>query len=431
MPSLFLIVTKSTFSNLTRLVKPMKPQSLDGITVLELGSTVAGPFCGRLLADFGANVIKVEPPEGDPVRTMGKRFNGTSLYASSIFRNKKLLSIDLRTQAGIDITRRLALKADILIENFRPGTMEKWGLGYEELKKENPGLIMVRISGFGQDGPYKDRAGYGVICEAMSGLRHLTGDVDRPPARVAVSMTDYITGLYAAFGAMNALMVRNRTGVGQCVDAALYECAFSFMEPWISAFDKLGHVANRCGSRLPESTPNNLYPTADGQHIHITAMADSIFSRLCVAMGRPDLPHNPLFNSATARGQNFESVDQCISEWTTLHKLDEVEKILQEQNVPALRIYTIEDIFRDPHYAARGSIQHIPDQVLGSVAMAQVVPRLSETPGHIDHAGEWVGSSTKSVLQSYLGMNEIELNMLQAQGVIFDQPEPSDVESQV
>ncbi len=407
----------------------LKP--LSGITVLELGSTVAGPFCGRLLADFGARVIKVEPPEGDPVRTMGKRCGDVSLYASSIFRNKTLVSIDLRKDEGRKLVKKLALKSDVLIENFRPGTLEKWGLGYEDLSQNNPGLVMVRISGFGQSGPYKERSGYGVICEAMSGLRHLTGDPDRPPGRVAVSMTDYITGLYAAFGAINALMMRNRTGTGQVVDAALYECAFSFMEPWISAYDKLGHIANRSGSRLPESTPNNLYPTSDGKHIHITAMADSIFGRLCAAMGRADLLCDSRFNTATARGEHFELVDYEIGKWTSQHTLEQLEKVLLQANVPAMRIFSIEDIFKDPHYAARGSIQHVPDSRLGSVAMAEVVPRLSQTPGKIESAGSWVGANTCNALRDLLGVTDAELESLQQQGVIFDRPEYVSTNEQV
>jgi len=228
---------------------------LAGTRVLELGSTVAGPFCGRLLADFGAEVIKIEPAEGDAVRTMGKRFHGKSLYAASIFRNKSLVCLDLREPRGQEIARKLAAKSDVLIENFRPGGLEKWGLGYDRLSAENPGLVMVRISGFGQDGPYGQRAGYGVIGEAVSGLRHVTGDPDRPPARIAVSLTDCITGLYGAFGATLALLARGKTGRGQVVDAALYECAFSFMEPHVPAYDKLGAVAMRTGSRLPDSTP--------------------------------------------------------------------------------------------------------------------------------------------------------------------------------
>src|SRR6185436_1367307 len=276
---------------------PDRSGPLSGYRVLEMGSTVAGPFCGRLLADFGAEVIKVEPAEGDPVRTMGKRFHGKSLYAASIFRNKSLICVDLRTREGQEVIRRLAAKCDLVVENFRPGGLERWGLGYEALSKVNPALVMVRISGYGQDGPYASRAGYGVIGEAISGLRHVTGDPDRPPARIAVSITDYITGLYAAFGAVMALLARGKTGKGQCIDSALYECAFSFMEPHIPAFEKLGIVANRSGSRLADSTPNNLYVSRDRQFIHITAMGEAVFRRLCACMGQPGLADDARFSN--------------------------------------------------------------------------------------------------------------------------------------
>ena len=391
---------------------------LSGYRVLEVGSTVAGPFCGRLLADFGAEVIKVEPAEGDPVRTMGKRFHGKSLYAASIFRNKSLISVDLRKPEGQSLVRSLAEKCDVLVENFRPGGMERWGLGYEALSARNPGIVMVRISGFGQDGPYAQRAGYGVIGEAVSGLRHLTGDPDRPPARVGVSMTDYITGLYAAFGATLALLARGKTGRGQFIDAALYECAFSFMEPWIPAFEKLGHIANRTGSRLPESTPNNLYATGDGSFIHITAMGEAVFQRLCEAMGRPELARDPRFTPATARSENHEDLDDIIGEWTAGKPLEELEGILQKALVPATRIYTIADIFADPHYRARGSIAAAPDPDLGSVAMAQVVPRLSQTPGAVRHAGRRVGEDTRAVLREVLGLDAAKLDALERDGVI-------------
>ncbi len=391
---------------------------LAGHRVIELGSTVAGPFCGRLLADFGADVIKVEPAEGDPVRTMGKRFHGKSLYAASIFRNKSLISVDLRQPEGQAIVADLAAQSDVLVENFRPGTLERWGLGYEALAARNPKLVMVRISGFGQDGPYSQRAGYGVISEAVSGLRHLTGDPDRPPARIAVSMTDYITGLYAAFGATLALLARHATGRGQCIDAALSECAFSFMEPWIPAFEKLGHVANRTGSRLPESTPNNLYATGDGQFIHITAMGEAVFRRLCNAMGEPRLADDPRFADARQRSAHHEEIDDLVGRWTAALPLARIERILEEAAVPATRIFTIADIFADPHYRARGSIVHAPDADVGSVAMANVVPRLSATPGAVRHAGHHVGEDTREVLRTLLGLDDARLDALQARGVI-------------
>lgn len=391
---------------------------LAGIRVLEMGSTVAGPFCGRLLADFGAEVVKIEAPEGDPVRTMGKRFHGKSLYAASIFRNKALVSLDLRQPRGRELAAELAAGSDVLIENFRPGALEAWGLGYDVLAQRNPGLVMVRISGFGQDGPYSQRAGYGVIGEALSGLRHLTGDPDRPPARVAVSMTDYITGLYAAFGATLALFARQRTGRGQVIDAALYESAFSFMEPWIPAFEKTGFVANRCGPRLPESTPNNLYPTADAQFIHVTAMGDAVFRRLVEAMGAPGLALDARFAKAVDRSAHADELDDLIARWTSARPLAEVERTLEAAAVPAMRIYTIADIFGDPHYRARGAIVQANDDELGSVAMANVVPRLSATPGTVRHAGHQPGHDTRRVLHDRLGLDDNALDALEAAGVI-------------
>ena len=393
---------------------------LAGYRVLEMGSTVAGPFCGRLLADFGAEVIKVEPAEGDAVRTMGKSFHGKSLYAASIFRNKSLITLDLRKPEGQRLAADLAAKSDVLVENFRPGGLERWGLGYEQLAARNPGLVMVRISGFGQDGPYSQRAGYGVIGEAVSGLRHLTGDPDRPPARVAVSMTDYITGLYGAFGAALALLARARTGRGQVIDAALYECAFSFMEPWIPAYEKTGHVAGRCGSRLPESTPNNLYPTGDAQFIHITAMGEAVFRRLTDAMGQPELANDPRFATARVRSEHHEAIDDLIARWTSTKPLTELERVLEKAAVPATRIYTIADIFGDPHYRARGAIAAAPDEDLGTVAMANVVPRLSATPGAVRHAGHATGQDTRRVLADVLGLSEEVIDGLVRDGVIAD-----------
>jgi crotonobetainyl-CoA:carnitine CoA-transferase CaiB-like acyl-CoA transferase len=398
--------------------EPRPAGPLAGYRVLEMGSTVAGPFCGRLLADFGAEVIKVEPAEGDAVRTMGKRFHGKSLYAASIFRNKSLVSLDLRKPEGQALARAIAAKCDVVVENFRPGGLEKWGLGYADLSRDNPGLVMVRISGFGQTGPYSDRAGYGVIGEAVSGLRHITGDPDRPPSRVAVSITDYITGLYGAFGVVMALLSRTKTGRGQYIDSALYECAFSFMEPHIPAFEKLGLVANRAGSRLPDSTPNNLYVSRDGQFIHITAMGDAVFKRLVGCMGAPQLATDARFANAVDRSKNHEDIDDLIGRWTSKHELAALESLLHEAGVPATRIFTMADIFGDPHYAARGAIARPPDDDLGEVAMAAPVPRLSSTPGAIRHAGRRVGQDTRRVLAELLGLPAQEIDRLEREAVI-------------
>jgi len=391
---------------------------LAGYRVLEIGSTVAGPFCGRMLADFGAEVIKIEPADGDPVRTMGKSVDGHSLYAASIFRNKKLVSIDLHREEGRALIRELAAKCDVLVENFKPGTLEKWGLGWDDLSKINPRLVMVRISGFGQDGPYSQRPGYGVVCEAVSGLRHLTGDPDRAPSRVGVSMTDYIAGLHGAYGAVMALMAREKSGRGQVIDAALYESAFNFMEVWIGAFQKTGFVPDRTGSRLIGSTPNNLYPTADGSYIHITAMAESLFRRLCGAMGQPELAEDPRFARHSARNENHEVLDAIIADWTRLHPLADLEAKMEAVSVPATRIFTVADIFNDPHYKARQSIIEAPDRHLGTVAMPAVVPRLSDTPGTVRHAGRDIGQDSRAVLREVLDMDDARIDALTKEGIV-------------
>jgi len=388
--------------------------------VLELGSTVAGPFCGRLLGDFGADVIKVEPPEGDPVRTMGAHVDGKSLYAASILRNKRLVSLDLRKPEAQQIARKLASQVDVVIENFRPGTLEKWGLGYEELKRLNPGLVMVRISGFGQTGPYRDRPGYGFLGDAVGGLLHINGYPDRAPVRAAVPVTDMTTGIYAAFGVVMTLLSRQQTGQGQCIDAALFESAFSLMESHIPAFEKLGLVAMRAGSRLPGSTPNNLFPTQDDGYIAIAAASDSVFRRLASVMKQPGLALDSRFATGLARVQHQDALDEIIAAWTRTFRLTELEALLQSNAVPASRIFTVADIFDDPHYEARGMIAHVPGGELDTVAMAEPVPRLSTTPGQIRHAGRAIGSDTAAVLGEMADIERELLIDLHARRVVFD-----------
>ncbi len=392
---------------------------LDGIRVLELGSTVAGPFCARLLADFGAEVVKIEVPEGDPVRTFGKRHNGKSLYASSIFRNKRMASINLRDKRGRELIKALVPRFDILIENFKPGTMERWGLGYEDLNEINPGLIMVRISGFGQTGPYSHKPGYGVVCEAVSGMRHITGDPDRPAARIAVSLTDEITGTYAAYGVALAVLHKRATGKGQCIDAALYECAFSYMEPYVPAFEKTGFVPIRQGGRLPNSTPNNHYPTKDGRYIHIAAGNMPTWRRLATVMGRADLLEDTRLPDQVSLNENEDEIDKIVGTWTQNYSIEDLEQLLDEAGVPAARIYTMEDVFKDPHYADRKMIVEVPDDDLGSVKLANIVPRLSETPGQIRKAGGQPGVDTRSVLREFTKLSLDEILALEADGVVF------------
>ena len=393
---------------------------LNGYRVLELGSTVAGPFCGRLLADFGAEVIKVEPPEGDPVRTMGKHVNGKSLYAASILRNKQLIALDLRRPEGREVVKRLVPKFDVVVENFRPGTLEKWGIGYEHLHAMHPGLVMVRISGFGQSGPYRDRPGYGFLGDAVGGMLHINGYPDRPPVRAAVPVTDMVTALYGAFGAVMALLSAKQTGKGQVVDASLYESSFSLMESHVPAFDQLGHIAMRAGSRLPGSTPNNLYPTADGGYIAMAASSDPVFRRLAAVIGRPGLGEDPRFATALARVENQDLLDPILSEWTRGFSLETLEPTLQRNDVPASRVFTMADIFGDPHFAAREAIVRVADDDLGSVAMAAPAPKLSETPGEITHAGREIGADTISVLHRLAGMTRPEIDGLLDAGIAFD-----------
>lgn len=386
--------------------------------VLELGSLVAGPFCGSFLADFGAEVIKGEQIEGDPLRAMGDRVDGKSLYAASMMRNKRLISIDLRTPEGQQIIRDLVVRCDVVIENFRPGVLEKWGLAYEDLRKLNPAMIMVRVSGFGQDGPYASRPGYGVIGEAVSGLRHLIGDPDRPPARAALPLTDYIAGMYAAMGTLVALSHREQTGEGQCVDASLFESAFSFLRSEVPSYDKLGKIAMRAGSRLPGHVPSNLHQTADGGYIHISAGNNSLFRRLMAAMDQPHLADDPRFADPRERAANEEQLDEIISEWVKRHDLDVVEKLLIDMDVVASRVFTVQDIFRDPHFKAREMLPDVPDDELGTLAMPGVVPKLSQTPGRITRAGGPNGRDTREVLLEHTSLSLEQIRVLEERGVV-------------
>jgi crotonobetainyl-CoA:carnitine CoA-transferase CaiB-like acyl-CoA transferase len=391
---------------------------LAGYRVLELGSTIAGPVCGRLLADFGAEVIKVEPREGDRLRASGKLYKGKSLNAATLLRNKKLISVDLRTPEGQALIRKVVTKCDAVVENFRPGGLEKWGLGYEDLKRVRPSIVMVRISGFGQTGPYSSKPGYGVICEAASGLRHLTGDPDRPPARVAMPLTDYITGLYAAFGAVMALLHALRTGEGQYVDAALAECALSFTETHVPAYEKLGVVANRMGSGLADSVPNNLYPTRDDKYVHIQASQDAVFRRLATAMGNLELALDDRFKSARERQKNQEALEAIITAWTRSQPMHEIRSALDAADVPAMGVNTVADVFADVQFKAREMLLAVPDEDLGTVTVVGPVPKLSATPGTVTVTGGRVGRDTRDVLTE-LGITPAELERMHAQGIVY------------
>ncbi|WP_454917743.1 CaiB/BaiF CoA transferase family protein [Xanthobacter sediminis] len=390
-----------------------------GYRVLELGSTAAGPFCARLLADFGAEVIKIESPEGDPIRKLGLQVEGKSLYAASICRNKLIASFDLRKPEGQDLVRALVPSFDIVVENFRPGTLEKWELGYDRLKALRPDLILTRISGFGQNGPYKDRPGYGVIGEAMSGLRHLIGDPDRPPSRVAMPLTDYITGLYGALGTVLAALSREKTGNGQVVDVALIDAAFSFMESFVPGYEKTREIGMRAGSRLPNSAPNNLYVTKDGKFIHIAALADNVFRRLVVAMEMPQLGRDPRFSEQNVRSAHEDEIDALIGGWASAHELAEIERILDAAGVPASRIFTMEDIFQDPHYREREMLLEVPDDDLESVMLAGVVPKLLETPGSVAWSGHRTGQDTRDILKQLANLSDEKIDQLARDEIVF------------
>lgn len=388
---------------------------LRGLTVVEICTTIAGPACTRLMADFGADVIKIEPPSGDPVRQMGKHVGDVSLYAAAILRGKKSVALDLKQPEGRRLAFELASRADILVENNRPGVLERLGLGYDALSAANPGLVMVRISGYGQDGPYAERPGYGAICEAVGGVRHMTGDPDRPPARVALATTDYLTATYAAFGAAIAIIERQRTGHGQVVDVALYETAFSQMEPYVPAYEKLGFVPRRVGPNLPTMAPNSLYPTADGGWMLIAANSNPTFERLVVAMGQPQLLSDARFADIRTRGEpdNMKAIDAIVAEWTRTLDTPTLAAVLQEAEVPSSPIYTIADIYADPHYAARDMLVKVPHPQLGHTTQAGIVPKLSSTPGAIRHTGPDIGADTAEVLRS-IGMSDSQIKELEA-----------------
>jgi crotonobetainyl-CoA:carnitine CoA-transferase CaiB-like acyl-CoA transferase len=389
---------------------------LSGLRVVEICSTIAGPACARLLGDFGAEVTKIEPLTGDGMRQMGGHVGDVSLYAATLLRNKRSVAVDLRTEAGREIALALICKADILVENNRPGVMERLGLGYDVLSAANPGLIMVRISGYGQDGPYSQRPGYGAICEAFGGVRHMTGDPDRPPARVALATTDYLTAVYAAMGALLALQERHVSGHGQVVDTALYETAFSQMESYVPTYEKTGFVPARVGPNLPTMAPNSLYPTADQGWILIAANSDAIYARLVGLMGRPDLLVDARFSSIKDRGrpENMRALDSIIGEWTSGYESAELETMLRQAEVPTSRIYTIADIYQDPHYAARQMIVKVPYPKLGHTMQAGVVPKLSRTPGSVRCSGPDTGANTQQVLEELGYSGEAIQRLLQA-----------------
>lgn len=382
--------------------QPQATGPLAGLRVVEMGQLIAGPFCGQLLGDMGAEIAKIEPPgEGDPMRNWGQ--GGTPTAWRVIARNKYSVALDLRAPEGQDLARRLIGVADILIENFRPGTLERWNLDPKALCAANPKLIVVRISGYGQDGPYAQRAGFGGIGEAMGGWRGIVGYPDQPPARMGVSIGDSLAATYGCLGALAALHKRNQTGRGQIVDASLYESVLQVMESMVPEFQVNGWKRQRSGSTIPGIAPSNVYPCKDGEYL-IGANQDAIFERLCKAMGRPELARDERYATHLARGLRMEELDAEIAAWTSTLTVAELEAKMIEASIPAGRIYDAEDMLRDPHFAARRSLVTVNDPVLGPTTMQNVFPKLSETPGAIRRsAPREVGQDTADVLQRWLG----------------------------
>lgn len=397
-----------------------KALPLDDLRVIELGSLLAGPFCGQLLGDFGAEVIKVEDPGvGDPMRQWGReKPHGTSLWWPVVARNKKSITADLRTQQGQDLIRKLVAKADVLLENFRPGTLEKWGLGPEELWKINPGLIITRVTGFGQTGPYSERAGFGSIGEAMGGIRYITGDPDRPPARTGVSLGDSLAATFAAMGTLVALHYRSRTGHGQVVDSAIYEAVLALTESLVPEWQIAGYQRERTGATLPNVAPSNVYPTLDGEMILIAANQDTVFRRLVGAMNQPELADDVRYATHGARGGNMDELDGLIAKWTTTLKADDLLEQLNTAGVPCGRIFRAKDMLADPHFAAREAIVKLNHPQFGEFAMQNVFPRLSESPGRVRHVGPTLGEHNQEIYQALLGLNDDDLSSLYSAGVI-------------
>lgn len=394
-------------------------KALSDLRVLELGQLLAGPFTGYMLAGFGAEVIKVEPPgQGDPMRSWRQVHEGTSLWWYSLGRNKKSITLDLRKPEGVSVLKQLVAKCDVLIENFRPGRMEEWGLGYPELSREHPGLVMVRISGWGQTGPYAARPGFASVAEGVGGLRYIVGDADRPPVRTGLSIGDSLAGLHAVIGTLAALHHRERTGKGQVVDTAIYESVFNMMESMLPEFDSKGVVRERSGARLPGIVPSNTYRCSDGKYVIIGGNGDSIFQRLMVAVGSPQLASDPRLANNPGRVQHEAEIDRAIEAFTSVHPYEEVERALMAAEVPVGPIYSIEDITRDPQYLARQMFDKVrlPDGSLLSVPA--YVPKLSETPATTEWAGPRLGEHNDAVYRDLLGLPAAQLRALKDAKVI-------------
>jgi formyl-CoA transferase len=392
---------------------------LQGLRVIELGTLLAGPFCGQLLGDFGAEVIKVEPPgQGDPMRVWGReKANGKSLWWPVVARNKKAITLDLRQARGQELLKELVRKTDFLLENFRPGTLEKWGLGWEQLSAINPRLIMIRVSGYGQTGPYSRQAGFGAIGEAMGGLRYVVGDPSTPPSRMGISIGDSLAATFACVGALAALRHRDQTGRGQVVDSAIYEAVLNMMVSLVTEFDKVKFIRERTGAILPNVAPSNVYKTKDAL-VLIAANQDTVFGRLAEAMGQPTLAQDPKYSSHGARGANQVELDALVEGWTQTLTTRQVLDLMDQYGVPAGLIYRAPEMLDDPHFKARDAIVTVPHPDFGELRMQNVAPKLSATPGGIRAPSPAMGQHNEEVYRQLLGLAQEEYAKLQADKVI-------------
>ncbi len=384
--------------------------------MVELGTLIAGPFCGQLFGDMGAEVIKIEPPgTGDPMRAWGR---GLPVWWPVIARNKKSVTLNLREPRGQDLLKQLVAQADVLIENFRPGTLEKWGLDFEGLSAVNERLVMVRVSGFGQTGPYARRAGYGSVGEAMGGIRYLAGDPDRPPSRVGLSIGDSLAAMFACVGALAALHDRERTGKGQVVDSAIYEAVLAVMESTVPEYTQGGTIRERSGAILPKTAPSNVYPTADGEMILMGANQDSVFARLAEAMGQPELASDPRYADHVARGEHQDELDDAIAHWTATLDADALLDTLERHGVPSGRIFRTPEMLADPHFQARDAIIDVAHPVFERLKMQNVFPKMSRTQGTVRWPGPELGAHNDEVYKGLLGVSEEDLAALGTAGIV-------------
>lgn len=396
----------------------LNPEALSGLKVLELGQLIAGPFAAKTLADFGADVIKIEPPgAGDPLRKWRLLKDGTSVWWQLQSRNKRSLALDLRHKEGQSLVRQLALESDVLIENFRPGALESWGLDPLDLMAANPRLIVLRVSGYGQTGPYRDRPGFGVVAEAMGGLRHLSGEPGQTPVRVGVSIGDTLAALHGVIGILLALQERHRSGQGQMIDMALYEAVFNCMESLLPEYSAFGAVRGPAGSALPGIAPTNAYLCKDGGYALIAGNGDSIFKRLMVLIGRPDLSNDASLADNAGRVERVQELDEAIGTWTAQHSVQYVLDALEQASVPAGKIYTVADIASDPHYASRGMLQEVQLADGSALTVPGIVPKLSRTPGSQRTNAPDLGQDTNLILAE-MGLSAEQIKDLRVRGII-------------